>query len=146
MLPITYSQIPIKYPPRPKRTYAPLENEDDGYRYEDMARYSTGNVRQLFNAGSAYAHALYMVQMSFKHPILYFLWYRWWIPSLLHDSERKHVSLCVREFRKGEYRPYWAEFSLYHPFQFILWLFLFRLFSFLKNRFSGVRKDRDHSN
>ena len=137
--------IPINYSQRPQNTNEPLKKEDH-FVYDDMAAYRSGHVREVFDVGGAFAHADYMIQMSFKHPILYFLWYRWWAPSLLHESERKHLSFCIHDIRVYDYRPYWAEFSLYHPLQFILFLFLFRLFSFLKNLFSGVRKDRDHSN
>ena len=84
-------------------------------------------MRNLFDAGSAYLHGKYMIEMSFKHPIMYLLWYRWWVPSLLHEDERKRLRQWMDRSRRYDYRPYWAEFSLYHPVQFLVGLFLWRI-------------------
>jgi len=106
----------IQYPKRP------VDEEDkpqnDGF--------DTTYIGKLFQNGSAYAHVRYMIEMSRRHPVLYWIWYRWWIPSLLHEDERKRLdhwrTLCL----KYEFRPYWADFALYHPVQFLMFLLLWR--------------------
>jgi hypothetical protein len=104
-------------------------------------------MRGLFDAGSAYLHGRYMIEMSFKHPIMYMLWYRWWVPSLLHEDERKHLRHWMDRSRKCDYRPYWAEFSMHHPIQFIVGLFLWRIFQgLIKLTSFRLRQSVDFSN
>ena len=100
---------------------------DGGSWQNDIGDYHSGAIRRLFNAGSAYAHGRYMIEMSFKHPIMYILWFRWWIPYLLHKDERKMLREAIEFSRKYEYRPYWAEFALHHPVLFLVYL-LFQTF------------------
>ena len=98
----------------------------------DLSRGSTeGQTRRMFEAGTARMHAKYMIEMSFRYPIMYLLWYRWWIPSLLHEDERKRLSEWIDYSRKYEYRPYWAEFSAHHPILFVWVLFILIVVKFL---------------
>ena len=78
----------------------------------------------LFQEGSAEVHAPYLLEMKAKHPIMYWLWYRWWIPSLLQPDERKQLKCSLVYYRKYKFRPYWADFALYHPVQFLVYLLL----------------------
>jgi hypothetical protein len=78
----------------------------------------------LFQEGSAYMHAPYLLEMKAKHPIMYWLWYRWWIPSLLQPDEREQLKCSLVYYRRFKFRPYWADFALYHPVQFLVYLLL----------------------
>jgi len=74
-------------------------------------------------AGSA---ADFMVKMSVKHPVAFYLWYRWWIPLLVSVEERKKIprEFCLRS--SSEYGgAYWRDFALCHPFL-VLWVLLFQ--------------------
>jgi len=104
-----------KYPKRPV--------DPDYMPYND-----SGNSRDrggyLLRMGVALMHARYMIEMSRKHPVMYWLWYRWWIPSLLHEDERKRLDSWLKSLLEFEYNPYWADFSMYHPVQFLVFLLL----------------------
>jgi len=96
-----------------------------------------GNLaRTLFDMGSAYLHAYYMVEISFRHPVMYFLFYRWWIPFFLHKEEQKKVDKFIRYIRSVYFRPYWAEFALYHPVQYCLFWIVLSLFEFIIKLFA----------
>ena len=77
----------------------------------------------MFNEGYITLHARYLIEMSFKHPIMYVLWYRWWIVSLIHKDDRTGFELRLKTYR-SYYRPYWAEFSSHHPIQYVIFLLL----------------------
>lgn len=80
-----------------------------------------------FQDGSGACHAYYLREMSYKHPVLYYLFYRWWVPMLLTPDER----MVFDERKSDEWeRPYWAEFSLHHPVQFMLLIVVCRAFQF----------------
>ena len=68
----------------------------------------------------------YMIEMSFRHPIMYFLWYRWWIPTLMSEEYRKDFPTYMKN-RREIYVSYWAGFAQYHPVLF-LWYALPVLF------------------
>jgi len=81
---------------------------------------------ELFQVGSARAHADYLIEMKARSPVMYFLWYRWWIPSLLHEEERVQLEDYLNCCRRIRHRSYWAAFSLHHPVLFLLYfLFIF---------------------
>jgi len=79
----------------------------------------------LFREGSAMMHAKYLVEMEARHPIMYWCWYRWWISFLLQPNERKYLAGWMKYYRQYKFSPYWADFALYHPVQFLVFLFLF---------------------
>ena len=81
---------------------------------------------ELFQVGSAKAHADYLIEMRAKSPITYFLFYRWWIPTLLHEDERKCLDSYMKCCARVRHRSFWADFSLHHPVLYLLyWLFVF---------------------
>jgi hypothetical protein len=100
-----------KYPKR-------LVDEDDHLYYHDI------QPGYAFQCGCAHMHARYLIEMSRRHPIMYWVWYRWWIPSLLHEDERRLLDWKLRNCKQFEFRPYWADFALYHPVQFLVFLLL----------------------
>jgi hypothetical protein len=120
--------IPTKYPKRPAWTRR-FQNADEFEERlaEDIHDYHNGHIYRAFYMGSGYAHARYLADMMFRHPVMYYLWYRWWIPSLLQEEERtilyNQIDVC-----RVNYRPYWIEFSLYHPVLFFLWVLAFQVF------------------
>ena len=64
---------------------------------------------------------------------MYVLWFRWWIPTLLHEDERKELNHYIKISQKMKYRSFWAEFSMHHPIQFLLYYFsVFLLQGFAK--------------
>ena len=90
---------------------------------DDVGMSSHWNQGHKFRCGSAIQHMRYLAEMSRRHPIMYWLWFRWWIPTLLHEDERKRLNdFCIDH----EFRPYWADFALYRPVQFLVFLFLRR--------------------
>jgi hypothetical protein len=141
--------IPTKYPKRP-------EGSSDRTHSEDYADDLNGDVRKVFDKGSAYKHAQYMVEMSFRHPIMYVLWYMWAIPLLLDEDEKPFLHKWIKYHRTRAFRPYWAEFALYHPVLFCLyWIggiffqFLIKLLTTPKQnqheRTTHERKENLHS-
>ena len=95
----------VKYPKSPETTYA-----------------SGKTNRDYFDQGYPGVHAKYLVEMSFKHPVMYFMFYRWFIPLTLHKNDRQGLTEMVRHYRKYDYLPFWAEFSQYHPVLGMLYL------------------------
>jgi len=117
-----------KYPKRP------VDEHDNPHDDISAGEYSAGHK---FRCGSAFRHVKYLIEMSRRHPIMYWIWYRWWIPSLLHADERKKLDNFTLEH---EFRPYWADFALYHPVQFLVFLFLRQVFqAFVKPLTSFVK-------
>jgi len=113
-----------KYPKRPEDVdYMP-------YNDSGNSQYRGG---RLFRMGVAIMHAQYMIEMSRKHPIMYWLWYRWWVPSLLHEDERKRLDSWQKVLLEFKYNPYWADFSMYHPVQFLVFLLLRNACKFFVN-------------
>ncbi len=115
-------------------------------KYEELEQNKSANYpneygeRELFDHVVAYQHAKYLVDMSFRYPILYLLWFRWWVPSLLREPERKR-EIRERRLHRARYcLPYWAEFSLYHPILFLVWLFFERLIKFLARPIKVIRR------
>jgi len=72
-----------------------------------------------FHEGSGFICAEFLREMSVRHPIMYLLFYRWWIPMQLSPEEREEFDR-VREVNRYKYTAYWMEFALYHPVQFVL--------------------------
>ena len=112
--------IPTKYP---------KSNHNEGHYGMEW------KAGEQFSTGDAWRHACYLVEMKASHPIMYFLWFRWWIPTLLHEDEREKLDHYVKVCSQTTYRSFWAEFSMHHPVQFLLYylaVFLFqRLIKFL---------------
>ena len=90
--------------------------------------------------GIAHTFAMYMYEMSIKRPIAYWLWYRWWIPAICSKDTRKHIYYLMRYSRYAEYRSYWLEFSLYHPYLFILYIVFSTLFELCEKSVSTTIK------
>jgi hypothetical protein len=122
-----------KYPKRPVDKYDDLECGQWSY-YDDPV------IGRRFRCGSASAHAQYLIEMSRQHPIMYWIWYRWWLPLLLHEDEYVYLSGYVKRFVREKYRPYWADFALYHPIQFVVFLFLRYAFHAIKKFMSFLIK------
>ena len=85
-----------------------------------------------FCDGCGARHADYLYEMSYRRPIMALLFYRWWIPTLLTPFDREIFNRRCRDSCQGDGRPYWVMFSLYHPVQFMLLLFVRRVFVFFK--------------
>ena len=96
-------------------------DEHDNPNDDGLAIYNAGCK---FRCGSAYEHAGYLIEMSRRHPIMYWIWYRWWVPLLLHKDERQRLDGHVESRQRFGFRPYWADFALYHPVQFLVFLLL----------------------
>jgi hypothetical protein len=107
-----------KYPKRP------VDENDHIYHH---------NIQpgDAFRCGCARMHARYLTEMSRRHPVMYWGWYRWWIPSLLHEDEYKELDHWLKYYRNFEFRPYWADFALYHPVQFLVYLLLMKTMKFV---------------
>jgi len=103
------------------------------YLKSDKARngwgcYHSHDDGEAFRHGSAKLHADYLTEMKARHPIMYFCWYRWWIPTLLHEDERKDLDHYMHVCRQYRHRPFWAEFSMFHPVQYLLFFLSALLF------------------
>ena len=98
----------------------------------DKLYVASGWAHMFFVEGSGLEHAHYLYEFSFKHPILCYLFYRWWLPTLLtpEDRERFYEAWYNHYMVKELYRPYWAEFNYHHPVQFLLLFGLYSLFQF----------------
>ena len=81
--------------------------------------------------------AEYMGEMRFRHPIMYYLWYRWWLMRLVPPKCVPYVkkSMCERNIN-GRYRVYWAAFALHHPVLFFLWTVFRVVFQFVVKLFT----------
>jgi hypothetical protein len=101
----------------------------------------SGRPAFLFADGNVYVYAVYLVRMQYKHPIWYQLWYRWWVPHLLHKEERVNLTTAIEFAKLSRPQPFWADFSLCHPFLFFLLLFFQTLVKF----FTAPRKTVDNS-
>jgi hypothetical protein len=107
-------KIMNKYPKRPV-------DENDNPNIFSGEEWYAG---YLFRCGCAHKHARYLIEMSRRHPVMYWIWYRWWIPSLLHEDEHEKLDHAMKYCKKFEFRSYWADFALYHPVQFLVFLLL----------------------
>ena len=72
--------------------------------------------------GMTHTLAKQMLTLWYSHPIIYLLWYRWWIPSLLHEDDRENLIYILGGDQITA--PYWVEFSKFHPVQFVAILLL----------------------
>jgi hypothetical protein len=77
--------------------------------------------RDLY-VGEVWAVAKYMVELKLRHPVMYCLFYRWWIPSLLPKNARKLLPYAIHATQQINFLPFWAEFAKYHP---VLFAFVF---------------------
>ena len=68
-------------------------------------------IREMFDSGIAIVHAHYMVEMSFRHPVMYFLFYRWWVLWFLHENQRKYIGAPLIIPFYASYSPRQASFS-----------------------------------
>jgi hypothetical protein len=114
-----------KYPKRPV-------NEYDRSHDSELAYLEVHGDGRRFVYGSAAAHAKYLIEMSRRHPIMYWCWYRHWMLSLLHEEEHKKIDQCMKKYLDYDYRPFWADFALYHPIQFLVFLFVRNIFQLMK--------------
>ena len=126
-------EMPRKYL---EREHSPCYRGDTMSRELEASQDWTAQTEwrgHVFREGSGVGHACYLTEMSFKHPIMYFCFYRWWIPTLLTPNERRAFDELYQWRHRDFYRPYWAEFSSHHPVQFLLLFIVFVLFqSFIK--------------
>ena len=105
-------------------------SESYWFRGAEEQFYENGHrMREMFDSGIAIVHAHYMVEMCFRHPVMYFLFYRWWMLWFLHENERKYIGKYIKRIR-AERLPCWAEFALYHPIMTRKHLFLKNLFCY----------------
>ena len=87
--------------------------------------------RECFDAGAAKTYARWMVELSFKRPLAYFLWYRWYIPMRLTPAAREELPHIIKYLREGHYLPFWAECAHYHPILTAIYLLFQSCVSFL---------------
>ena len=59
-----------------------------------------------------------MHEMRVRHPIAYYLWYKWWLPTLLTKEERERLPHAWNESHVVS--EYWTQFALYHPFSYLV--------------------------
>ena len=70
----------------------------------------------------------YMAEFSIRHPILYILWYKWWLMYSMPKEMRKHLPTVLRCERRRLRHPLWAEFAMHNPLLFLLWLIMYTSF------------------
>lgn len=87
---------------------------------------------ELYGRGKGYGREAateiykYMFEMSQKHPIMYLLWYRWWLPTLLTDWSREYIAEAGEDLQYNyNYPVWWTGFAMYHPLQFVVLYLLF---------------------
>jgi len=97
-------------------------------------------LRDMFESGGARVHAQYMYEMSIRHPVMYFLFYRWWLFMFLHEDQKNNIAECIKYIRDNHSRPYWAEFALYHPVLYCLFWFIISIFEFVVKLFTSPIK------
>ena len=118
--------------------YSEFHTYGDAMDQEQL--HATSHRRKMFDLGSSFMHAYYLVEMSFRHPIMYFLFYRWWIPLFLLEEQKENFGERIKHIRSTYFRPYWAEFSLRHPVQYCLFWIVFFLFEFIVKLFTAPIK------
>jgi len=98
-----------------------------------------GKPLGYFSDGNGAEHAHYLYDLCFRHPIMYYLFYRWWVPSLLVPEERARFDEILYHMWRIQwiYTPHWAEFAKYHPVQFMLLLLGHRVWRLFR-RFTVV--------
>ena len=68
----------------------------------------------------------YMQDMWLRHPIMYILFYRWWLLYSLPVHIRWFLVLpSAMTGRYSNFMPQWATFALYHPILFVFWLLFY---------------------
>lgn len=81
-------------------------------------------------------YAAYISAFRLRHPIMYFLWYRWWLFRFTSPELRQHLAESTHDWKRPFYcftgpRNYWAAFAMYHPVVFLvrlLWLTCYQFF------------------
>ena len=79
-------------------------------------------------------YADYLADFSFRHPVMWFLFYRWWFLLAMPKELRAPLIRLVRSRtqNKSYIRPYrWQVVLLHNPVLFLVWIVLFSGFKFL---------------
>jgi len=85
------------------------------------------------------SYAKYMVDFSIRHPIMYFLFYRWWLFYSMRGESREQLTKWIKHWRTcyphvGHFRmSFWAAFALYHPVLVLLWIMFRSVLQFAEN-------------
>jgi len=86
---------------------------------------------ELLDIVGPYRYARYLREFYIRHPLMWFLFYRWWFlwaapkemrPGLLQHIRTDHADA-----------PFWKDFVSHHPVLFILWLAVRTLFQLFVN-------------
>jgi len=98
--------------------------------------------KQIELQGGVGAHLFFMRDMLFRHPVMYFLFYRWWLLRSLPDQgillpgcdDTTGTIKQYFDYYKNTTKdppsvydyyqslPIWARFAIYHPIFVLLWI------------------------
>ena len=112
----------------------------DNLLYEPYKKPDDFDFREEFQdkLGVA-AYAEYMVDFRLRHPILYYLGYRWWLMRTIPPESRQLVKIVLRVYGGREAQT-WAVFAKYHPVMYLFGLLLLFIFQPLVKLFTAPVK------
>jgi len=100
-----------------------MEKECDDEPLPDFA-----SAKRLFGKMRENRYVSYMIEFRAKNPIMYAVFYRWWLVRGAPKPIQEHIPRIVRV--GGAYASRWPDFAMHHPVLFFLWLILFASFQF----------------
>ena len=114
-----------------------LEKEQQNEAYNPCT-FAEGQ-NEIYGRLQCYYYAEYLWEFRAKHPIMYYLWYRWWFMQFVPSREVPYVKDHMRTY-KGKHNTVYATLEMYHPVLFFKWLFLCLLFQFVVKFFTAPVK------
>ena len=102
-----------------------LEKEQQNEAYNPLA-FGEGQ-HEIYYRLQCYNYGHYLWEFRARHPIMYYLWYRWWFMRFVPAREVSLVKGAIRDY-KGKHGTPRATFAMYHPILFFVWLVLCFLF------------------
>jgi hypothetical protein len=84
------------------------------------------SAAEMFNRTDDYCYIEYMCDFRSRHPILFWLFYRWWFLLSVDKNLRQYLVKEMKLRRSPEFS--WHVYAIYHPVLFLLWLALYTVF------------------
>jgi len=83
-------------------------------------------------------YVIYMLDFKVRHPIMWLLWYRWWLlyslPKELRQERMAQLRYCCLTHRFG------MEFAIQHPILSLVWMLIYPIFKLVVKLFTAPVK------
>ena len=84
------------------------------------------SAAEMFNRTDDYCYIEYMCDFRYRHPVMFWLFYRWWFLLSVEKPLRPYLIKEMKARRSPKFP--WHVYAIYHPVLFLMWLAMYTVF------------------